>query len=60
MPSARTTKAAITRALDAWRGCGLDVGGMEILPDGTIKITAPVATTAESAQAAKPKLWRQG
>ena len=60
MPSVRATEAQITRALKAWRGLGLDVGGMEILPDGTIKITAPVATNPESAQRPTPKKWANG
>lgn len=60
MPSVRATEAQIKRALSAWKGCGLDVGGMEILPDGTIKITAPVATNPESAQRATPKKWANG
>lgn len=42
MPIARATKAEITRAITAWKACGLVVGGLDVLPDGTIRIIAPV------------------
>ena len=57
MPAAPVTKAQMTRALEAWRDLGLVVGGMTVEKDGTIKITAPVASNAESAQPAMPKKW---
>ena len=57
MPAAPVTEAQMTRALKAWLGLGLVVGGMTVEKDGTIKITAPVASNTESAQPATPKKW---
>jgi hypothetical protein len=34
-------KAAIERAVETFRGLGLDVGGYELKPDGTIRVFAP-------------------
>jgi hypothetical protein len=31
-------KADITRAVDAAKACGIDVAGLEVSPDGAIKI----------------------
>jgi hypothetical protein len=31
-------KVEIVRAIEAGRACGLDVGGYEVSPDGTIRI----------------------
>lgn len=41
MPAARPTQALIERSLAAWQAAGLTVGGMEVSPDGTIRIVAP-------------------
>ena len=42
-------KVALRRAVEAARDCGIDVGGVEVLPDGTIRILDARMT------AAKPK-----
>lgn len=49
MPAARPTEKLISRALAAWTGAGLDVGGIEVHPDGTIRILAPGNLTAHPA-----------
>lgn len=59
MPAARATKAAIKRAIDAWREAGLEVGGMEVTPDGLIRITRPVDRPEETPQSSGPKKWRK-
>ncbi len=42
------TKAAIARGIAAARSAGLQVGGIEIGPDGTIRILQQAAATVES------------
>lgn len=59
MPAARPSKAAIKRAIDAWRDAGLEVGGMEITPDGMIRLMRPVDRQDETPQASGPKKWRK-
>jgi hypothetical protein len=44
MPAARPTQSLIERSLAAWKAAGLEVGGMEVQPDGTIRIVAPGET----------------
>lgn len=41
MPAARPTERLISRALAAWTNAGLAVGGIEVRPDGSIRILAP-------------------
>ena len=48
MTAARTTKAAMERALDAVQARGLTVASIEIKPDGTIRIETPVVIAPES------------
>lgn len=50
---ALTSEALIRRALAAWTDAGLPVGGVEVAPDGTVRILAP-------AQADSLALARQG
>lgn len=42
-------KAEITRAVAAAKDCGLDVAGIEVAPDGTIRILEARAVTAPTA-----------
>ena len=59
--TARATEAAIKRALSAWRAVThTQPGAVEIAPDGTIRITAPVDRPMAEAQPAKPKKWSAG
>lgn len=58
MGAVRATKAEMARALEAWKGQGLPIGGMEILPDGTIRIIAPMDARKESPHdEGKPEPW---
>lgn len=41
MPTSRLTEAKMTKAIRAWKDAGLEVGSVEIAPDGTFKILAP-------------------
>lgn len=41
MAHALPTEALIKRALGAWQSCGLAVGGLEVMPNGTVRILAP-------------------
>jgi hypothetical protein len=43
MPPSRTTERLIKNAIDAWQACGLDVGAVEVLPGGGVRILAPSA-----------------
>ena len=38
------TKAAIKRATEAARACGMNPGGFELAPDGTIRILPTLKT----------------
>jgi hypothetical protein len=40
MPTRRLTKAVIARAIAAWVEAGLTPAGVEIAPDGTLRILA--------------------
>lgn len=42
------TKAAIKRATEAARACGIIPGGVELAPDGTIRIIPATARPADS------------
>ena len=60
MPAPRATEAAIRRAMSAWTKAGLQVGKLEVLPDGTISISAPelVAHKSDARQdPRKPIAW---
>jgi len=57
MPRARVTKAEISRAIEAVQACGLPVGGVEIAPDGTIRVIGSVDKTPEPVQRDQPKGW---
>ena len=47
------SEALIRRALAAWQGAGLPVGGVEVRPDGTVRVLAPIeALRIASADAA--------
>jgi hypothetical protein len=46
MPAARPTQSLIDRSIAAWKANGLEVGSIEVRPDGTIRIFAPDATDA--------------
>lgn len=54
MPAVKVTKAEITRAIKAWVSCGFEAGGVEIAPDGTIRV---LAKTAEPAQSSNIDDW---
>lgn len=41
MPAAKPTEKQIERALNVWTRAGLDVGAIEIKPDGTLRIERP-------------------
>lgn len=43
---ALTSEALIRRALAAWTDAGLPVGGVEVAPDGTVRILAPSEVAA--------------
>jgi hypothetical protein len=43
MPPSRTTERLIKNAIDAWQACGLDVGAVEVLPGGGVRILAPAS-----------------
>lgn len=47
MPAARPTEALIARALRAWRAAGLEVGAIEVAPDGTVRILASPPASAQ-------------
>lgn len=52
MPSARATEALIRRTLSAWTAAtGRDPGGVEVTPDGTVRV---LASAADSAAASRP------
>lgn len=58
MPAARPSKALIARTLEAWQAAGLAVGGLEVRPDGTLRVLAPeaidrVASTPAAREAAR-------
>lgn len=36
------TEALIKRSLAAWQSAGLAVAGIEVAPDGTVRILAPI------------------
>ncbi|MBZ4690922.1 MAG: hypothetical protein JG765_2173 [Cereibacter sp.] len=57
MPAANPTKAALLRAIEAWKAAGLQIGGMEVLKDGTIRILAAMDKTPEPAHRKGPKPW---
>jgi len=49
MPAARPTEALIERSIRAVQACGLPVHGVEVSPDGSIRILAvaqPVAVAS--------------
>jgi hypothetical protein len=48
------TKAVIARAIEAARACGLDVAGVAVSPDGTVR-TVP----ANAAPATAYDRWKQ-
>ncbi|MBU2941916.1 hypothetical protein Q4525_09270 [Shimia thalassica] len=41
MPAAKPTSALIKRSIEAWLACGLQIGGVTVSPDGSVKILAP-------------------
>lgn len=58
MPKCRASKAEITRAVEATQKCGLSVSGVEIGPDGTIRVlTNVVDKDNEPSDARTPKPW---
>ncbi|CUH68643.1 hypothetical protein TG4357_03714 [Thalassovita gelatinovora] len=58
MPKCRASKAEITRAVEATQKCGLSVSGVEIEPDGTIRVlTIIVDKPQKQADARIPKQW---
>lgn len=50
------TKAAIARAVAAARACGIMPAGVELGPDGTIRILPPTAKPADAFAAWEDKL----
>jgi hypothetical protein len=57
MPAARPSESVIRNALNAWRAVmGTPPGGIEIAPDGTVRILA-VDAKPESPQPLGPKKW---
>jgi len=57
MPKARVTKAEISRTIEAVKSCGLPVGGVEVAPDGTIRVMGLMDKTPEPVQPDQPKEW---
>lgn len=58
MPAARATKAEMSRAIDVFEAHGFVVGGMEITPDGTIRIIRALDTKGEPEQRREaPEPW---
>ena len=49
LPRAYPRKAEITRAVDAARTAGIAIGGVEVSPDGTIRILPASSTPVDSA-----------
>ncbi len=47
MGAPRLTKAQIERALAAWKEQVGAVGAMQVMPDGSIRVEAPVDRTPE-------------
>lgn len=43
MPASRTTERLIKLAISAFQSTGLDVGAVEVLPGGGVRILAPSA-----------------
>lgn len=46
MPATRTTSALIRNAVEACRAAGMDVGAIEVLPGGVVRILPPEAIRA--------------
>lgn len=44
-PSRYASKAEIVRLIQAARAAGVDVGGFEVSPDGTIRLLPPQVST---------------
>ncbi|MEO0485303.1 MAG: hypothetical protein AAF092_05270 [Pseudomonadota bacterium] len=61
MPAAPATKAAIQRAIDAVRACGLTVSGVSVSRDGTVHVDTsdkiPVDSQPEVPKVLEPKAW---
>ncbi|HBU16176.1 MAG TPA: hypothetical protein DEF16_16360 [Gemmobacter sp.] len=59
MPAPRATEAAIRRAIGAWKAAGLQIGKMEVTPEGKIILTAPVAEPEKEVPHSGPRQWRK-
>lgn len=57
MAATRFTKAEITRAVQAAKACDLAVSGVEIGPDGTIRVLCPADTKPVKRDPRGPKEW---
>jgi hypothetical protein len=58
MPKANVTKAAIQRAIEATKSCGLSISGVEVEADGTIRvITTLVDKIKIPDDPRRPKQW---
>lgn len=59
MPAPRATDAAMRRALAAWKDAGLEVGRMEVTPEGRIIITVPEVDNKPQPQQSGPRQWKK-
>lgn len=58
MGGTRLTKAQIERALAAWKAEVGAVGALHVMPDGSIRVEAPVDRPADRTQdSRKPDPW---
>lgn len=53
----RLTKAKIERVLQAWVSLGLAVGGVEVSPDGTVRVLPPLAEAKKPVHPKGPRSW---
>lgn len=57
MPAAPATKAAIQRAIDAVKACGLLVSAVRVQSDGTVIVETSAVDTAPETRKNGPKKW---
>jgi len=60
MGAPAASQAAIQRALEAAKSCGLNVTGFSVSKDGTVQVTtmtAPVDSEPGKVQPLRPKQW---
>lgn len=54
---ARATEAEIKRVLSAYMATGLQVGGVEVTAEGTVRVLAPLAETPKPVPIQGPRSW---